>query len=190
MSALRNLLFAALVITLLSCATDEPVTMRLDPSWSEEDVATFEYDARSWNAETIPSAQIVFTTNGEWYVEHADPMVRLRASGLTREQIFALEGRPDLADNPAAYLGGWTFGRERLIQIWPSEVPGSVHSIALHEFGHALKLRHTKTGVMSVDNPPPAALVDYALTSEDIEECRRAGSCRGARGGVTVISAR
>lgn len=191
LAVVRRVLFALMLLTVLSCSTDEPITLRLDPSWSAADVASIEQAVNDWNAVTLPSSQLAITSGGAIYIEHADPMIRLLAQGLTREQIFQLEGLPELAANPSIGLGGWCYARERLVQINPSPLPGSTYAIALHELGHVLGLRHTRddVGVMSIIAPPPAALVDFRLTPSDLAECRRAGRCPGATGGVSVTSA-
>jgi hypothetical protein len=74
-------------------------------------------------------------------------------------------------ERPPQGYNGETSVTQRKIWIDPQHPGASVYAVALHEFGHALGLGHTQTGVMM----PFTVSVEF--TPEVIAECRRVGAC-------------
>ncbi len=66
---------------------------------------------------------------------------------------------------------GYAQGSRRLIRISPETPDDQVYAVALHEFGHALGLRHVSRGVMDPDRQT------IEFSEEDMAECRRVGAC-------------
>lgn len=101
--------------------------------------------ADDWNVRTFPDHRITWEENGRWRV---------------------------LSQVPHGGYNGFCYHDERLIFITPDPPKGvTVYSIALHEFGHALGLKHTARGVMN----PTVPTTTFA--DEDINECRRVEAC-------------
>ncbi len=76
-----------------------------------------------------------------------------------------------LKQDPGTGYNGWSSSSQHLIRIRPEHPGASVYEVALHEFGHALGLKHTTTGLMQ------AAVVNTEFTPEVLAECRRVGAC-------------
>jgi len=138
----------AVAAALFLYACSPPLAFGIDPRFPPAEQAEIRRAAADWNARTLPSVQIT-TQGGLWYVRRTPP-----ASGYN----------------------GWFSRRDRLIEIHPDPEPdhlgASVYATALHEFGHALGLKHTTVGVMD------PARITIVFSAEDMAECRRAGSCR------------
>jgi predicted Zn-dependent protease len=126
----------------LVVACAPPVAYRA-PAFTPSEQAEISRAAAAWNAVTRADHQI--TEGDAWQV---------------------LKEKP-----PQGYNGECSISR-RTIWIDPEHPGASVYDVALHEFGHALGLGHTKTGVMMANT------VSTAFTPEVLAECRRAGACR------------
>lgn len=70
--------------------------------------------------------------------------------------------------DPGTGYNGGTSNEERTIRIKPGADP---YLTSIHEFGHALGLHHTATGVMNPLEPSDA------FTPEVLEECKHVGAC-------------
>jgi hypothetical protein len=136
----------ALVLSaLVACAT--PRAFVVDPAFPPPDSEQIANAADAWNARTQPGHRIT-VHGGKWRFLAQNPPNNLGFNGLTKLS-------------------------ERTIWCAPHPGGGStVYAVALHEFGHALGLGHTTTGVMM------PFTVSTEFTPEVIAECRRAGACK------------
>lgn len=76
-----------------------------------------------------------------------------------------------LKEDPGEGYRGYTVAPTHTIRIQPSIPDQEFYPTILHEYGHALGLDHVPDGVM---NPSG---VDVEFSEEDLQECRRVGSC-------------
>ena len=152
---------ALLVLLLALAACIEPVAYTPAREFPDSERAEIWAAARKWDEIVKPARRIRPGTN--WLV---------------------------VREEPPYGFNGYASSRER--KIWIRPVPGggvSTYEIALHEWGHALGLRHTCTapgakgsvassrpctgdfGVMDPTKP------NVEFTDEDVKECREAGAC-------------
>lgn len=118
------------------------VAYRPDPAFSPDEQAQIQRAADEWNKYVKPAYRI--HPGDDWQVLKQEP--------------------------PHSY-NGEAKRSTKTIWIRPVPIGASVYEVALHEFGHALGLGHTETGVMM------AFTVSTEFTSEVLAECRRAGAC-------------
>ena len=135
----------AILLTLLAagCGTfDGDVEIEIDSGFSNEDRFAIATAAAKWN--TVTRRKIIVASRGDVLVISAD--------------------------NPTGYAG-WESSRWDLVRIDPDAPREHVYSIALHEFGHMLGIRHTRSGVMHPSER------HWELSEEDLAACRRAWAC-------------
>ena len=150
---------ALLLLALVACI--EPVAYRPAPEFPDSERAEIWRAARAWDAIVKPSRRI--RPGNDWIVVREEP--------------------------PYGFNG---YAHTGLRKIWIRPVPGggvSTYEIALHEWGHALGLRHicTAPGAKGEANPRPCGTealgvmdplhVGTTFTEEDRQECRRSGAC-------------
>lgn len=176
MQQLRILAIAGLVAAILSCGNDGPITVRIGAEWSSTEAAEIAKSVDEWNAITTDDDRIVIRPDGDWLVEHRDPMVRVRAEGIDLGALLTTSGLVDV-DPSTVHVEGWTWPHDRLVQLLPPDVPGGAHARSLHELGHVLGLRHTASGVMNIVAPNPDGFATFALTDVDVVECRDVRAC-------------
>lgn len=131
----------ALLLALVVACTP-PVAYRADVAFTDDEQAQVWRAATTWNERTLPERRI--TQGTIWRV---------------------------LKQEPPHSFNGECSQRARTIWIRPEPRGATVYEVALHEFGHALGLGHTSTGVMM------AAEVSTEFTSDVMAECKRAGAC-------------
>lgn len=140
-----------------------PMDFTVDPDFTPEERAEIQAAADAWNAVTKRGKDITLD-GGTWRLEQSE------------------------------IDSGWSgLASERRLTVWIHPVhPGAtVFQIALHEFGHTLRLRHpcAAPGVQgAVSNPRPCdpavnfgvmdpIHVSNEITAADLDECRKVGSC-------------
>lgn len=131
------------IALLLLASCAAPVAYRADVAFSAPERAEIAQAAADWNERLKPDKRI--TEGDAWKV---------------------LKQEPPHSFNGECHRGVKT------IWIRPAPVDASVYAVALHEWGHALGLGHTTTGVMM------ATTVSTEFTPEVMTECRKAGVCR------------
>jgi hypothetical protein len=134
--------FVAGLVLVAAC---RPLAFAVDPTFVPSEHDEIARAADDWNARTVSSKRITFD-GSSWRI---------------------LKRAPDSGYN------GYTDGRAHIIQISPESGRDGAgfYAVSLHEFGHALGLNHTTTGVMM----PFTVSVEF--TPEVMAECRRAGAC-------------
>jgi hypothetical protein len=132
------------LLMLLTSCTT-PLAFDVSPAFDAEERAQIAQAAADWNARTVPAMQITLA-GGDWRLVKETP--------------------------PGGYDGA-RFASRHLIMISPDDRV-STYSIALHEFGHAIGLEHTTTGVMH-----PVA--EHEFTPEVMAECARVVACVSPR---------
>lgn len=152
------------ILALAFVASCSPLLdFRLDPSFDDEAAEGIVQAAREWNAVTNDSHKITFDGDS-WYIEKKVP------------------------DGPWA---GVTYRGDKRIVLDPSpNMPW--RTLALHELGHALGLRHLCSSPRAMGEVVPNAPLcipgvslgvmdpitnSGAFTDADIHECREAGAC-------------
>lgn len=130
-----------LALVILGCAPAR--AFEVDPKFSADERSEIARAAEEWNARTKPARRITFDGHA-WRV---------------------------LKEDPATGFNGRADSSTRTIQIRPEHPGVSTYAIALHEFGHAVGLGHTDSGVMM------AFTVSTEFTPDVIAECRRVGAC-------------
>jgi hypothetical protein len=147
LTALTALLLGALVavlgVTLMGCTPR--VAYHPDPAFPDDEVEAIWQAARAWDAIVKPERRIY--SGSEWTVVRAEPPGGFGFNGLCRRSV-------------------------KTIWIRPEPIGASTKEVAAHEWGHALGLGHTKTGVMMPHT------VSMEFTPEVIEDCKRVGACR------------
>jgi hypothetical protein len=119
-----------------------PLQFAVDPAFVPDEQAEVRKAAADWNARTVHPITFDGTA---WRV---------------------------LKQDPGTGYNGITYSSKHLILISAEHPGATVYSVALHEFGHALGLQHTTTGVMQ------AAVVSTEFTPEVLAECKRVSACR------------
>jgi hypothetical protein len=120
---------------------DDDVKCEVDVLFKDAQRLEISRAASDWNAFTL--RQIKIADDGDWLIVSA-PVPK----GL-----------------------GYAQGKRKLIRISPSTPDDQIYAVALHEFGHALGLRHVSRGVMDPDRQT------IEFSQEDLIECRHAGAC-------------
>jgi predicted Zn-dependent protease len=145
---LRSLAALCLASSLLGCGVfDGDIQYEIDSSFSEADVVAIRTAAEKWNS--VADRKLLLAGRGELIVLNAH----------TPEGYNGLHQR--------------RFG---IIRIDPDAPRDRVYAIALHEFGHALGLRHQGRGVMAGAGAAEE-LPAIEFTEEDLAECRRQWVC-------------
>lgn len=132
----------ALLLFLAACGA--PMAFSVDPSFSSAQDVEIARAASAWNAHVKPDHRITLT-GGQWIVYRRETPGGWNGSCSRSEKWIAIRGEP---------IGATTY------------------AVALHEFGHALNLAHTPTGLMM------PFTVSEEFTPEVLEECRKAGACK------------
>ena len=127
----------------LLVACTPPVAYRMDVAFSTSEQAEIRRAAAEWNAITTEDSQI--TEGDEWRV---------------------------LKKVPQFNRNGECSRSKRTIWIHPEHPGATVYEVAVHEFGHALGLGHTTTGLMMGD------VLSTEWTPEVLAECRKVGACK------------
>jgi hypothetical protein len=136
---------AALAALLLAGCSAPDIDLEIDPAFSPEDATAIRAAAGQWN--------VVTREGGRKF--HVVP----------RGDVLVLSAHCPNND------GGLEQGRFDIVRIDPDAPRKDVYALALHELGHALEIRHTKTGVMA------ERILDTEFTPEVIKACKRAGAC-------------
>jgi hypothetical protein len=131
-----------LLAALVACAP--PVAYRADVSFTDDEHAQIWRAASEWNRHTKPEKRI--TLGNEWRVLKAEPPGGFGYNGLCRRSV-------------------------KTIWIRPQPFGATTYEVAVHEWGHALGLGHTTTGVMMPNT------VSTEFTPEVMAECKRVGAC-------------
>jgi hypothetical protein len=134
----------ALAFALVAACTPPGLAYRQDPAFPEDEVEQIWLAARAWDAILKPERRIY--RGSDWSVIRQEPPGGFGYNGLCRQSV-------------------------RTIWIHPEPRGATTYAVALHEWGHALKLGHTTTGVMMPNT------VSVEFTPEVLTECRRAGAC-------------
>lgn len=152
---------ALFVLLLALAACIEPVAYTAAPEFPDSERDEIWQSARAWDAIVKPSRRI--RPGNNWIVVREEP--------------------------PYGFNG---YCDARLRKIWIRPVPGggvSSYAVAIHEFGHALGLRHicSAPGAKGNADPRPCGAttlgvmdplhVGVTFSEEDRAECRRAGAC-------------
>jgi len=135
-------LWSSLVLGATLSGCSVPLQFEIDSAFTADERTQIKAAADDWNRITGQDYKITFDGDS-WVIYKRQPPA---SNGLT---LVA--------------------GRE--VWITPKPVGASVRTIARHEFGHALGLRHTAKGVMY------AGWAEDEFSAEDLVECRRVGAC-------------
>lgn len=135
---------ATCLFGLIAVACTPAVAYHPDPSFPDDDVEQIWQAARAWDAIVKPEKRI--HNGSDWTVVRAEPPGGFGYNGLCRQSV-------------------------RTIWIRPEPFGATTYQVAIHEWGHALGLGHTRTGVMMPNT------VSAEFTQDVIEECRRARAC-------------
>lgn len=141
-----------------------PLAFAVDPAFPPEEQTELREAAETWNPVTVPEKKITLA-GGKWRLARQMPR------------------RPEWS--------GYCSRSEQLVQIHPLAL--HKRSVAAHEFGHALGMRHHcwMPGGLPKPRPgepqceplgPSLGIMDPGhssaeLTAADLAECRRVGSC-------------
>lgn len=130
---------------LLLVASCGSLAFAIDPAFAPSEREEIQAAAAAWNLVVSPENRLTFDA-ASWRVFKREP--------------------------PSGGFNGLCRRSERTIWIRPQPIGATTYAVALHEFGHALGLGHTESGVMN----PNRVTVEFS--EEDLVECRRAGACK------------
>jgi len=131
----------------------QDIELEVDTAFSSEDRAAIHAAADKWNTVTRSGRKFIVSSSGD---------------------VLVLS-----AHVPGGYAGleqsDWS-----LVRIDPDAPREDVYAIALHELGHVLGIRHTRSGVMwspATGARRPEQWPPVEFNEEDIAACRRAWAC-------------
>lgn len=156
----RAFALTALVVFVLSCASDEPLAFRFDADATADERRLFAERMEAWNVELLPDHKFSVDPNGAWRVTFTNDLL---AQGLDGRTCGDDPSVPDCAF-------------EHWIRVRRGYAEPRTKEIITHEQGHALGIHwHIKEPghVMSTGD----GLTTFDLTEADREACRGVGSC-------------